>query len=150
MLTLTACGSSSGPSWQSVGGNGFRFDAPAAWAVSQRASEIAASHGRVELVQVVTYRLQRAYRATLFAAAARELDRRVAQLAHLQHGRVASRSTVVVDGMNARSYGLSYGALVEEITFLLDDRREYELLCRRMASTPDTICRRFRESFRLG
>ena len=95
------------------------------------------------------FRLTEPYRSTLFAEATRELDRRVGELASLQKGRVAARLTVRVAGMDARSYRIAYGPLVEEISFVLDRRREYELLCRRSATATDQVCRRFAASFRL-
>ncbi len=51
--------------------------------------------------------------------------------------------------MAARSYRVAYGKLVEEITFLLDERREYELLCRRVATAGEDLCARFLSSFAL-
>jgi hypothetical protein len=38
---------------------------------------------------------------------------------------------------------------VNEITFVLDGRREYQLLCRRRASADGETCRAFVRSFRL-
>jgi len=147
VLALAGCGGGGG--WQQVSGDGFHFAAPAAWTVSQSGATIAAAHGHVDRMQVQTLGLLRPYRSTLFAAAARELDRRVEQLASLQKGRVASKLTVNVARMDARSYRIVYGALVEEITFVLEGRSEYELLCRRAAATLDKTCRKFVSSFRL-
>src|SRR5581483_8797892 len=112
------------------------FEAPAGWTVGRGGGGLGASHGSVDLVQVRTFRLVNSYRSELFAAASRELDRRVAELAGLQHGQVAAKNTVRVDRMDARGYRIAYGKLVEELTFVLDEHREFELLCRRAATAP--------------
>jgi hypothetical protein len=148
VLALAGCGGGGG-GWQGVSGDGFRFSAPPGWTVAQSSSAVGASQGDVDRVQVQVFHLVQPYQSTLFAEAARELDRRVEQLASLQKGRVASSLTVKVDRMDARSYRIAYGPLVEEITFVLDGRREYELLCRREATAPDETCRRFLASFAL-
>jgi len=57
---------------------------------------------------------------------------------------------VRVDGREARSYRIAYHGLVEEITFVLDDSHEYELLCRRAAGAPDEPCAKLVSSFALG
>jgi hypothetical protein len=148
-LALAGCGGGSS-GWQGVSGDGFRFSAPPGWTVTQSGGGADAADGNVDRVQVQLFHLVQPYRSTLFAAAAHELDRRIAQLALLQKGRVQSRATVRVDRMDARTYRIAYGPLVEEITFVLDGRREYELLCRRHSTAADETCRRFLASFRLG
>ncbi len=130
-------------------GDGFRFAAPTGWTVRQTDSRLSASRGGVALVEVQRFRLVRPYRSTLFTAAARELDRVTAEIARELHGQVAAGTTVQVAGMAARSYRVAYGKLVEEITFLLDERREYELLCRRAATAGEGLCARFLSSFAL-
>ena len=130
-------------------GDGFRFAAPAGWTVAQTARSSAASSGPVNRVEVQTYRLVRPYRAELFDAASRELDRIAGALAVQLHGRVASRATTRVAGRDARSYRIDYDSRVSEITFVLDGRREYELLCRRPAAAASDTCAAFVRSFAL-
>jgi hypothetical protein len=147
---LAGCGGAGGPGTQQVSGPGYGFRAPLAWTVSRTATATTASSGPVSLVQVQTFRLLKPYRAELFAAASGELDRVAAKLAAQLGGRVDAGSTVKVDGRDARTYGIAYRGRMDEITFVLDGMREYELLCRRPAGSDDAVCRRFVGSFALG
>jgi hypothetical protein len=148
-LVLAGCGGH-GASWQTVTGDGYRFLAPGDWTLTQGANAVMVSKGRVDRVQVETFRLVEPYRPELFAAASRELDRVAREVGHELRGHVAASATVRVAGMDARSYRITYGRLVEEITFVLDARREYELLCRRIATATDETCGKFVRSFALG
>ena len=109
----------------------------------------AASSGPVNRIEVQTFRLVRPYRAELFAAASRELDAVARNLAVQLRGRVTSRATTEVAGRDARAYRIDFGERVDEITFVLDGRREYQLLCRRPAAADGTTCKAFVKSFRL-
>jgi len=149
VLVLTGCGVGAGGGWQTVTGQGFRVAVPAGWTVTRTSGILAASHGRIARVQVQRFRLVRPYRSTLFAAAARELDGVATEVARELHGHVTARSTVEVDGADARSYRVAFGQLVEELTFLLDGRTEFELLCRRAAATGDRVCADFVSRFAL-
>lgn len=149
LVVLAGCGRGGGAAWQTLSRDGFGFQAPAGWVVTETSSEIAASSGRIKRVQVQRFRLVKAYRPPLFAAAARELDRVTAEVARELHGHVAAAATIPVAKIDARSYRIAYGKLVEEITFVLADREEYELLCRRAASAADDVCSRFVRSFVL-
>jgi hypothetical protein len=133
-----------------VAGDGFRFAAPEGWTVSLAARSSAASSGPVNRIEVQTFRLVRPYRAELFDAASHELDRVAGTLAVQLRGRVASRKTTRVADRDARSYRIDYDNRVTEITFVLDGRREYELLCRRPAGAATDTCAAFVKSFRLG
>jgi hypothetical protein len=133
-----------------VTGDGFRFSAPVGWTVAQTARSAAASSGPVNRIEVQTFRLVRPYRAELFVAASHELDRVAGTLAVQLHGRVASRDTTRVADRDARSYRIDYDSRVSEITFVLDGRREYELLCRRPAGAGADTCSAFVRSFELG
>jgi hypothetical protein len=146
---LAGCGGSSTAGTQSIAGTGYSFRAPSAWAVSRAATRTSAAGGDVDLVQVQTFKLVKPYRAELFAAASRELDRVAGQLAGQLSGRVVSRSTAKVAGRDARTYRIAYRGLVDEITFVLDGGNEYELLCRRPAGGDAATCTRFVGSFRL-
>ena len=130
-------------------GGGYRFDAPAGWTVTRTATSTAASRGPVDRMQVQTFRLVRPYRAELFAAASRELDRVAGKLAEQLRGRVAMRSSLRVVERDARAYRIDFDGRVTEITFVLDGRREYQLLCRRPAEADGDACRAFVRSFVL-
>ena len=147
---LAGCGGGGNATWQEIRGNGFRFDAPAGWS----ASGTAASDGEVDRVEVVPYRLVRPYARARRTATFRELDGVVARLATQMKGTVTSRSSLDLEarpqGRDARAYTIAYDGKIEEITFVLDARREYELLCRRQAGGDDSACRRLVSSFRLA
>jgi hypothetical protein len=74
-------------------------------------------------------------------AVARELDSVAAQLAGQLQGKVVSRRTATVGGRDARAYVIDHDSLTEEITFVLQGKREYELLCRRAQGGDDAACR---------
>lgn len=96
-----------------------------------------------------TFRLVRPYRAEVFSAASHELDVVAAKLASQLGGRVASSASTRVAGRDARAYRIDFGERVDEITFVLDGRREYQLLCRRLAAAHGETCKTFVKSFRL-
>jgi hypothetical protein len=132
-------------------GDGFSFAAPAGWKVTRKEQEIAASDGDTSLVSVQVFRLTKPFRPTLFQAAATELDGVAARLAQGLGGRVERSGTVTVAGRRARQYALSYHGLVQEVTFVLDGRREYQLLCRRKSeSDPEEACTSLVRTFRLA
>jgi hypothetical protein len=152
VLILAGCGGAgkSEPTTQTVGGDGFAFEAPAGWVVTHDTDTIAASSGTVDRVEVRTFRLTRPYDASRFRAAVRELDGVISGIASQLEGKVTSRRTVVVGGRKARSYVIAYdGDKTQEITFVLEGRQEYQLLCRRLASADDSFCRALLESFTL-
>lgn len=137
-------------------GNGFTFRAPADWQEQREASMITLSPGRQapELVGVSIFRLVKPYRPGLFPKVVPELDGVAAKLAGELGGRVTERVTVTVLGMKARQYELAYargGASYEQtITFVLRDRREYQLLCRRESGHKLGACARLVRSFRIS
>jgi hypothetical protein len=147
---LAGCGG--GPKDQSpqvLEGNGFVFAAPAGWDVARNARELSASKGE-GLVSVRVFRLTRAYRPALFARASAELDRVARELAQGLKGRVTGQRTVIVDDRRARQYVVSYRGLLQVVTFVLVDRREYQLLCRRAADADDSACAGLVSSFSLS
>jgi hypothetical protein len=147
---LPACGGG-GSSWQEVVGDGYSFSAPAAWTVTKAATSTAASSGPVSRVEVATFRLARAYRPRLFARSKEELDRVAAAIAAQLRGHVQSSSVVRAAGREARSYTIGYREIVQEITFVFDGLREYELLCRHAVSPAGTpACGRLVASFALA
>jgi hypothetical protein len=145
-LILAGCGGGGNSKWQQVQGSGFRFQAPAAWTVSGSA----ASLGPIDRVQVNVFRLQRPYSHKRLAAAAKELDNVANDLAGQLKGKVTSRRTLRVDGLDARGYAIDHNNLTEEITFALRGRHEYELLCRRAVGGDDSACRELVAGFRAG
>jgi hypothetical protein len=146
-VILAGCGGGGGDGGDTriVRGDGFRFEAPADWKVTGAA----ATHGSVDRVEVMTFRLVKPYRPELFDAAARELDGVAVRLAEQLHGKVAARSTVTAAGGKARSYRIDYDGKSTHVTFVLGGRREYQLLCRRPSDGDDAACRLLVRSFRL-
>jgi hypothetical protein len=140
---LAGCGGGGNTNWQQIQGHNFRFQAPAGWTIAGAA----ASNGKIDRVEVVEFKLLRPYKHTRLAAATRELDSVAVRLAQQLKGKVTRRRTVRVGGYDARSYGITYKGLTEEITFVLHGRHEYELLCRRAVSADDAGCRRLVASF---
>jgi hypothetical protein len=144
-VILSGCGGSGGGKWQEVQSGELRFDAPTGWAVSGAS----ATDGPVSRVEVMTFRLLRPYDPSRRSAVARELDGVAGRLAKELEGRVGAGDWIAVGGLDARSYTVDFGDKVEAITFVLDGRTEYQLLCRRASATPDDACRRLVETFRV-
>ncbi len=151
LLILAGCGGSTSAKTQTVKGDGFRFEAPAAWAVVRKGPSVAAVDGDVDRVEVLRFTLEKQYRPALFAAASKELDGVVERLAGQLSGKVSSRSTADLAGRKARSYTIDYGdGKTQEIAFVLDGRSEFQLLCRRAASAPNDTCTQLFPTFALG
>ena len=135
-----------------VEGAGYSFEAPSGWHVSRAGRTVSAASGE-ELVSVTLFRLARPYTPKLWPKVVPVLDGVAAQLAHGLAGSVDSRATVVLAGRRARRYEIGFRRggkdVVERIDFLLDGRREYQLLCRyeRAGGSPGT-CSAFLASFR--
>jgi len=107
-------------------------------------------NGKIDLLEVLHFTLEKAYRADRFGAVARELDRDAAGLATQNSGRVVKRATMRVAGRKTRYYEIDYGrGTTEEIAFVLDAKDEYQTLCRRTSSASDASCAQFFSSFTL-
>jgi hypothetical protein len=149
-LILAGCGGSSEPAKQAtpmrVTGPGFSFRAPGGWQVQRSDGKVGASQDS-ELVQVASFRLLKPYRTTLFDRVEGELSTRMRQLAQQTGGAVSAPRTVTADGVRSHSYTVTVGDHVDEYTFVLRGRREYQLLCRRKASHGDDACRQLLTSF---
>jgi len=143
---LAGCGGAGSGTWQQVQGDGFRYNAPAAWTVSGAA----ATNGAVDRVEVLVFRLVRPYDPVRRVAAVRELDRVAGRVAGQLKGVIASRRSLPVVGFDARSYTIRFDDKTEQITFLLQEQREYQLLCRRAAGADDGPCAELLQSFALG
>jgi hypothetical protein len=149
-VILTGCGGSSTnqAAAQTVGGPGFRFDAPSGWRVTVQKQRASASHGD-ELVQVAAFPLQKRYSAALFTKVDRELRARMAQVAQVTRGTVSGSRAVTADGIRSHSYDVTVGDHVDQYTFVLQGMREFQLLCRRKSSSGDDACRRLVTSFHV-
>jgi hypothetical protein len=127
----------------------FRFDAPRGWEVSVRAGRASATRDS-ELVQVATFPLVHPYTAALFTRVETELASRMQSVAQQTGGTVTGHTVVEPGGIRSHSYDVRVGDHVDEYTFVLRGRREYQLLCRRKASTGAGVCERLIASFSLG
>jgi len=134
-----------------VQGDGYRFEGPAGWTVTRTSTSVEATHGS-EAVSVTTFRLTKPFRPRLWKEAVIEFDGVAAKLAAELQGTVASSRTLRVAGTTARQYELAFtkdgDRLVEQITFVLRGRREYELLCRHRAGKDEPACAQLLVSFR--
>ena len=77
-VILAGCGGASKPNDQSLQGNGFRFVAPASWAVVRGDKSVAATSGPVNRVEVLRFKLVKEYRPAALRrrrARARRRDR---------------------------------------------------------------------------
>jgi hypothetical protein len=144
-LILAGCGGAGSSNWQQVRGNGFQYNAPVDWAVEGTA----ATNGAVDRVEVLVFRLLRPYDPARRAATSRELDRVADGIAVQLDGSVSSRRSLELGGLDARSYAVAFDKKVEQITFVLQDRREYQLLCRRAAGADDEPCVELLRSFEI-
>jgi hypothetical protein len=134
-----------------VTGDGYRFAAPAGWRVTHAGRMTSAAKGE-QLVSVTVFPLGRPFQPALWDKAAKELDGVAAQLATQLGGRIRSPAATTLAGRRARSYDIGFErggkAVVERIAFILEGRREYQLLCR--FGDDDSACNEFRTSFKLG
>jgi hypothetical protein len=151
LLILAGCGGSTSAKTQTVKGDGFSYVAPVGWTVVRKGPSVAAVDGDVNRVEVVRFTLEKPYRPALFAAAAHELDGVADRLANQLAGSVSAQSTTEVAGRKARSYTIDYGpGKTQEIAFVLDGSNEFQLLCRRDASSPNDNCAQLFATFALG
>ena len=153
LLTLAGCGGGGGaPALKIVQGNGYRFSAPADWAVVRSGREVQVSEG-LKLVSVTRYPLLRTYRPELWARVVPELDRAAALLAQQQKGNVGAVRTVTIAGRRARRYDIAYERdgkqLVERLAFVLRGKTEYLLLCRYDRGGDTDACDRLLATFTL-
>jgi hypothetical protein len=154
---LAACGGGGGgsnqPSVRTIRGSHFVFQAPFAWHVRRRGSEVGAAPKPLatELVSVSTFPLLHAYRPALFAKVKVELDGDARQLATRLGGSIARSATVIVAGSRSRQYVLFYSSgghdFRQRITFVLRGKTEFQLLCR-WAGTEPPACAQLAQTFR--
>jgi hypothetical protein len=158
LIVLAGCGGghhkATASDLQTVTGTGYRFSAPSSWSVHRTGRQVTATSGSVDLVGVTTFTLARRYRPQLWPKVVPVLDNAAGDLAAQLHGELRSRATVVVAGRRARRYEIAYRRdgkeLVERTAFVLEGRREHQLLCRFEAGADEVACRTLFSSFRPG
>jgi len=150
LLILAGCGGSGEPKaqWQPVKGPTFRFEAPKDWEVHTDRRMTVASRDS-ELVQVATFPLVHAYTPVLFTRVESELASRMAGVARKTGGKVVDHSVVTAGGIRSHRYDVRVGDHVDEYTFVLRGKREYQLLCRRLETTDGAFCDRLVSSLSL-
>jgi hypothetical protein len=128
-----------------VAGNGYTFAAPEGWAIKRSTRLTAASEGE-RTVQVSTFPLVRAYTAALFEQVQPEIERVATKLKERLHAKLTGR-TVDVAGERAWQYDLVHGDVVEQLTFVLRGKREFQLYCRRGTGDSNAPCSTLVSSF---
>lgn len=151
LLILAGCGGSSPRTLRSerVSGPDFSFRAPAGWRVGRATGRVWASQG-TQLVQVASFPLARAYTDALFTKVKVELGTRMRQVASETGGTLSGPATVTTAGIRSHTYRITASARVDEYTFVLRGRREYQLLCRRTGSDGTAACATLLASFSTG
>jgi hypothetical protein len=144
LFILSACGGSAKPAAVRstvAHGPGFSFSAPSGWIVRRTETSVDARKGS-SLVSATDFTLQKPYNPVLFSRAAKELDGVAAKLAAQAGATLSQRATTTVDGRKIRAYRFANGSVQTKIGFLLDGKREYQLLCQMPAGTsdPDGAC----------
>lgn len=129
-------------------GPGFSFAAPAGWTPAVGKRRASASHDG-ELLQVAAFPLLKPYSPGLFERVALELRTRMKQLAVQTGGSISNGTTVTTAGIRSHSYDVTVADHVDQYTFVLRGRREFQLLCRRKASSSDDACKQLLTSFRM-
>jgi hypothetical protein len=148
MLILAGCGGSGAPKARTelVRGPGFSFQAPRGWSLERTRRQVSASRDS-ELVQVAFFPLLRRYTPALFARVESELEARMTGIARQSGGTITGRHTVTSSGIRSHAYEVTVGDHRDEYTFVLTGLREYQLLCRRKASTDASFCETLQSSF---
>jgi hypothetical protein len=147
-LMVAGCGGSAAPKSQRVSASGYRFTAPAGWRVVRTRLAVTVDGGD-ELVQVSSFPLARPYRAALFAKVVPELKAQLGKATAPVGGTVERAGAVTAAGVRAHVFRVTVGDRVDEYTFVLVGRREYQLLCRSKQANADA-CRQLQTSFELS
>jgi hypothetical protein len=148
VLILAGCGGSGAPKVQSqvVKGSGYSFQAPVGWQIAHSASGTSASRDS-ELVQVTRFPLVHTYTSALFDRVAGELAVRMKSIVQETGGTLSGTKTVTSGGVRAHLYEVKVDGHVDEYTFVLIAKREYQLLCRHRTSSSDAFCADLLTSF---
>jgi hypothetical protein len=147
-LIAVGCGGSK-PSANVVRGDGFRFTAPSGWKVTGGGTQVTAG-GTSAFVRVSRYPLVKEYTDALFQQVTRDEQARMDAVAASEHGRVVGRGVASPGGIRSHVWRLSNGGSLDEYTFVLAGKREFELLCRRPATGSDAACKQLVQSFALS
>ena len=150
-ILASSCGGSSKPASagasRSVAGPGFAFSIPGSWVAKHGRGTVVARRPDGTLVSATAYKLARPYSPALFAKAAKELDGVAAKLAQASNGTVTQSVTTTVDGQKIRAYRFTARpegrpASDDRVGFVLEGKREFELLCSAPAGSgdPDGAC----------
>ncbi len=140
---------------QIVRGAGYRFEAPAGWAVVRSGRQVQAAEGgkSLALVAVSRFPLIRRAQEELTPKVVRELDGVAKGVAAQQQGSISASETEEVGGRQARRYDIAYEArgkkLVERLGFVLRGKTEYLLLCRFERDGDTKPCEELFATFRL-
>jgi hypothetical protein len=152
MCGLAGCGGSSAATgtqgWQTVGGAGYTFEAPAGWKVQRAKNRVSVTRGS-ELVEISTFPLVKAYGDKLFGPVAKELRSRMEEVARQTGGTLSTLPAATADGVRSHAFEVTAGDQIDEYVFVLSGMREYLLLCRRTSSKSDgsEFCDRLVTSF---
>jgi hypothetical protein len=141
-----------------IRGDGFFFYAPVAWDVQRSARTVQATPKQgPEIVSVSTFPLLHAYRPELWARVVPELDRVAGGLAGRLGGRAGKGRTETIAGRRSRTYEIAFTRngkdIVERLAFVLEGKREFQLLCRwdsKDERTGRDACDALTTSFRLS
>jgi hypothetical protein len=153
LFILAGCGGSTKPPAEvvrHVQGPGFSFSVPAGWTV-RRATGVLAAQSGTSVVSATTFTLLKPYDPALFAKVAAELDRNAAKLAAQAQGKLTEKLTTTVAGRKVRAYRYTAAGFATRLGFVLEGKREVQLLCRAPAGSadPDGACGLLFRSFRL-
>ena len=145
---VAGCGGSA-KDYRLVEGKGYSFEAPVGWTLVRTPRTLGMQEGDVNLVQVTRLPLARPYTPTLFKRVVPELDGVARELGKGQNATVTGK-TVRVLGQPTRQYDLGFSGRVEQLTFVLRGKTNFQLLCRRDQNGDDAPCRRLVSSFKPG
>jgi hypothetical protein len=152
LFILAGCGGSTKahPAVRHLQGAGFAFSVPARWTVHRGTGLLAAQSGDA-VVSATTFTLLKPYDPSLFAKVAAELDRNAAKIAAQAHATLTEKVTTTVAGRKVRAYRYTAGGFDTRLGFVLDGRREVQLLCRAPSGSadPDGACSLLFGSFTL-
>jgi predicted Zn-dependent protease len=147
-IIVAGCGNSAKPQAQIVAGTGFRFAAPAGWTVQRGPAAVTASKGD-DFVRVLIFPVAKLYTPKLFAELGRELKLRMATLATQTGGTVEGTGIATAAGIKSHVWRVKTGDSLDEYTFVLRGRREYQLLCRHPAGGDASACVQLVSTFHL-
>ncbi len=151
-LLLAGCGSAGKPEGKRVRAAGYSFVAPTGWDVRRTPRKTSVRSGS-QLLSVEIFPLVHAYDPLLFAKVKIELDRLAAEIAANAGGSLTQKRTTQVAGRRVRAYEIvltrNGKTLTERIAFVLEGKREYQLLCRRRAGATSSACGTLVKSFVL-